>query len=210
MELAKTSIQEWIAKRASAVRDAYTSFSCLMEHGIDTVPDESTPTQLSCPFHGIDARPSARYYPATGGRSDYVRCFKCKENWDAINLHAKFKGLKFMDALQDLERRFRIRIPQKPEAPEIVEPIERKSDYVSDKWADVPRVLALLEKKLQRLRERSSLIDYVKFCRVIDAVQWDLDHNGGQQTPEMVLVLQKLKEKMQALEDEADAIDSAS
>lgn len=195
MELERTSLQEWIQKRASAVRQAYTAFDALIEKGVDAVPDDTTPTQIPCPFHGADNKPSARYYPRAGGRGDYVRCYKCRENWDSINLFAKFRGLRFMDALAELERRFRIKIPRRPEGPEIVEPTERKADYQSDKWADVPRVAALCEAKLLRIRDKCGMSDYVKFCRVIDAVSYDFDR-AQKASPEMSGALRKLMAMM--------------
>jgi len=187
-------IREWIARRVAAVRESYSAFSCLTEKGIE-LPDESTPFQVSCPFHGADNRPSARYYPREGSKHDYLRCFKCRENWDCINLLAKFNGLRFMDALQDLERRFHIKIPKKPDAPEIVEPTERDSHYVSDQWQDVPRMLKLLEGKLARLKLKCSMTDYIKFCRVLDAVEWDFN-KVNKSTPAMADILKKLLIKM--------------
>ena len=48
-ELEKTSLQEWIKKRANAVRAAFTTFSCMNEFGHgDMLSDESTPTQIAC------------------------------------------------------------------------------------------------------------------------------------------------------------------
>lgn len=191
MELERTSLQEWIKKRANAVRQAYTAFTCLNEFGHgEMVVDESTPSQMPCPYHGADNKPSARYYPRSGGRSDYVRCYKCRENWDSINLYAKFRGLRFMDALTDLERRFRIKVLRKPEGPEIVEPSERRSGYVSDKWGDVPRVLAILERKLSSIHDKCGMSDYVKFCRLIDSIQYDYDRTQIP-TPDMVQALSR-------------------
>jgi hypothetical protein len=95
-----------------------------------------------------------------------------------------------MDALTELERRFRIKIPRKPEGPTIVDPVDRGSSYVSDKWHDVPRVLALLEQKLLRIRDKCAMVDYVKFCRVIDAIRYDFDKTE-KVTPDMVAVLRR-------------------
>lgn len=190
----RPEILQWIQRRVAAIREVYSAYQCLTERGVE-LPDESTPFQVSCPFHGADARPSARYYPREGGKHDYLRCFKCRENWDCINLIAKFNGIRFMDALSDLERRFHIKTPKRPEAPEIVEPADRDSKYVSDQWKDVPRMLGLLENKLARVRSKSSLSDYIKFCRVLDAVQWDFD-KLNKSTPAMAEVLQKLMSRM--------------
>jgi hypothetical protein len=195
MELQRTSLQEWIALRAAAVRGAFSTFDALVEKGIQEVSDPSAPTQIACPFHGADNRPSARYYPRSGNRHDYVRCFKCRENWDAIGLYAKFRGIRFMDALSELEKRFRIRIPRRPEGPEIVEPADRGSSYVSDQWSDVPRVLSILETKLSRIKGKCGMSDYVKFCRLIDAVTWDYDHSQ-KKSPEMISALHTAMERM--------------
>jgi hypothetical protein len=201
VELERTSLQEWIQLRARAVRQVYTAFTALAEKGIDAVPDDTTPTQIPCPFHGADNKPSARYYPRTGGRGDYVRCYKCRENWDSINLYAKFRGLRFMDALAKLERRFRIKTARRPEGPEIVEPADRGASYVSSGWQDVPRVAAAAEQKLLRIRDKCGMTDYVKFCRVIDAVGYDFDRTQ-KATPDMVHVLKRLM----AMMDEVSAL----
>ena len=192
MELEQTSLQAWVKLRSNAVRNVYTAFQCLSENGHgELLADDQTAVQMSCPYHGVDATPSARYYPRSGGRSDNLRCYKCRENWDSINLYMKFKGLRFMDALQDLERRFRIKIPRRPEGPVIVEPVDRSSQYTSDKWQDIPRVISMLEAKLLRIREKCGLTDYIKFCRVIDAISYDYD-KSLKVNPGMVTGLQKL------------------
>lgn len=196
MDLETTSHKEWIKLRANAVRDVYTAFDCLNEFGHgENLPDPGTAVQTACAFHGPDRKPSARYYPRQRSKHDYLRCHKCRENWDAIGLYAKFKGLRFMDALAVLEKRFRVNVPRRPEGPEIVEPADRGSSYVSDKWADVPRMLALLESKLARIRSKCGMTDYVKFCRLMDAVTWDHDHLQ-RSTPEMADALKRTMHRM--------------
>ena len=193
-----TSAQEWIKKRAAAVREKYTAYQCLHEHGHgEHLVDEDTPVSIFCPFHGNVNTMAARYYPSSGRKSDYLRCFRCHENWDSLNLYLKFKGLPFMDALRELERRFSIKVDMRPEAaPE--EPIVDKSSssYESEAWGDVPRVLSLLEEKLGRLRDRASMHEYVRFCRVLDSVSYDLNMAKGVQNAEMVEVLTRLRHKM--------------
>jgi len=193
-----TTTQEWIRRRAQAVREKYTAFQCLHEHGHgEYLVDEDTPVSVFCPFHHNVNTMAARYYPASGRQSDYVNCFRCHERWDSINLYLKFKGLSFMEALKELERRFSIRVDRRPEEAE-AEPVVDKSSsrYESEAWGDVPRVLAMLEEKLGRLRDKASLHEYVRFCRVIDTVSYDLNVAKGEQTPEMVEVLSRLRQKM--------------
>jgi hypothetical protein len=83
-------------------------------------------------------------------------------------------------------------------------PQDRSGAYESKAWSDVPRMLDLLESKLLRLRSSAALLDYIKWCRVLDAVQWDLDHNGGQPTPQMVLILAQLRDAMNKCMQNAD------
>lgn len=197
----KTVFQEWVDERASVVRAQYSTFDCLTEHGFgEAIPDNSTPTQISCPVHGADTRPSARYYPSDGARADYVHCYACKLHADSIGLYAKFKGLKWYDALKDLERRFGIKVTMAPDGQPIPEPVDKTSSkYQSETWGDVPQMLEILEKKLKRIRDKLTMNDFIKFCRLLDTVKWDLDHNQQNATPEMVEALKKAHDKMNAL-----------
>lgn len=195
MDLEHTSLQEWIKKRVTAVHERYTAYDCLTENNVTDVPDEDTPTQIFCPFHHNVQTMAARYYPRSGGRPSYVHCFRCKKSWDGLNLYAEFRKIRFMDALSELERRYRIKIPRRPDAPEFAELIDKSSGYVSDKWADVPGVVKLLETKLLRLREKCAMTDYVKFCRVLDHVHYDYE-KVQKSTPEMVTALLQLKKRM--------------
>lgn len=198
----KTSFQDWVARRVRAVESVYSVHDILTEHGIELL-DASTNLQIPCPFpeHGPDNRPSARYYAPGGNRPGALHCFKCKYHMTGMNLYAKFKGLKFMDALHELERRFHIIVPQKPDVPDLKEPTERDFNYVSSEWSDVNRVLEILENKLIRLRQKVSMLDYIKYCRVLDAVRWDFEHAQNQSNPAMVLALQKLRTLMQTAEE---------
>jgi len=203
-----TTAQEWIRRRADAVRAKYTAYACLHEHGHgEHLVDEDTPISIFCPFHGNVNTMAARYYPASGRKSDYVRCFRCHENWDCLNLHMKFKGQTFMEALRELERRFRIQVERQPEEAE-PEPVVDKSssNYVSEAWSDVPRVLFMLEERLGRMRETASLHEFVRFCRVLDSVSYDLDRAKGEQTQEMVEVLAALRARMDASQAAADIL----
>jgi hypothetical protein len=196
MELEQTKFQEWVKQRSDAVRDVYTAFDCLQENGHgEHLSDDITATQISCPFHGADRRPSARYYPASSRGSSSVRCFKCQESWDSINLYAKFKNLRYMDALSSLEKRFRIKIPRRPDSTVLPDVVTKGNHYVSEKWGDVPTVLTLLEKKLVRVKPKSGFNDYVKFCRVIDAVTYDFERSKTS-NDDMVKILLKTMSMM--------------
>lgn len=194
-----TAQQQWLHRRLEAVQKKYSAYQCLHEHGHgEELVDEETAISIFCPFHPNTKTPAARYYPSDGNTTSHVHCWgSCHASWDSINLFMKFKGVSFMDALRTLERRYNIHIEQRPDGPPIEEPKDRSSaNYTSDAWQDVPRVLAMLEGKLFRLKDTASFSDYVKFCRVLDVVQYDLDKNKGVQTIEMAEVLTKLRDLM--------------
>lgn len=195
----KTLDQEWVRERIKAVSERYDAFDALVESGIELAERDFT-VQISCPFpeHGPDNTPSARYYAADGSDRAHFYCFKCRIRLDGIGLLAKMRGIEFMRALSELERRFGIKVPRRPDV-SIGVPTDKGS--TSEAWGDVPRVLNHLEKKLSRVRNKASMLEYVKWCRVIDAVRWDLDHNGGKSTPDMVAVLMKLKTVMDGVGD---------
>lgn len=197
--LGSPAVRDWYRRRADAVLKRYTAFQCMHEHGSgEQLVDEDTPVQVFCPFHGNVNTPAARYYPALGHRSDYVHCYRCHESWDALSLYRKFKGLNFAEALKDLERRLGVKVESRPDdAPSVDEPVDRRGNYESTAWADVPRVLDMLEGQLSKLRRRGvPMIDYVRFCRVLDNVRYDLDLNKGQQTSAMVDILGRLRASM--------------
>jgi len=186
------ALQEWMQRRVAAIEKVYGAYDVLTEHGVE-IPERGTNQQVACPFHGADRRPSARYYGTTG--KEHFHCFTCKVHESAVGLYAKFKNIKFNEALTQLERRFHIKTPRMPEDA-IREPVEKSSHYESEAWKDVSRVLELLEKKLMRLRDKVALIDFIRFCRVLDTVKWDFDHNGHISTPPMIDVLIKLRNMM--------------
>ncbi len=196
--------QDWVRRRADAVRRVYSAFDALVEVGVDGLSDEDAPTPLFCPFHTNVNTPAAHYYPRRGGKAGYLRCFAEKENWDCIGIYMKRKGLRFMEALPELERRFKIKTERRPEGPPI-EFRERATGRVSEEWANVPRILEVMEAKLARIKPRCGLTDYVKFCRVIDAVRWD-NEGTSESTPVMSNALARLSALMDDLPQE-DVLD---
>ncbi len=72
---------------------------------------KAKPCQISCPFHGADAHPSARVYPDT----NTFRCFTCSKSWNAVTYWAEANNwftdddkLDIGRAIDDLCYRFNI------------------------------------------------------------------------------------------------------
>lgn len=190
--------REWVKERVQAVSEKYDVYDALVEHHVELDGKETT-TQIPCPLpgHGQDNKPSARYYAADGLSPAHFYCFKCRENLKGIDLYARLHGLEFMRALAELERRFGIHIQQKTKL-DLNVPRSKTGDYESEAWSDVPRFLEILEAKVIRLRDDTPMLDYIKWCRVLDAVRWDFSHNGGNATPDMISILMRLKDIMNA------------
>jgi hypothetical protein len=187
-----TSTKEWYERRVIAIEKIYGAYDALTENGAE-IAERGSNQQILCPFHS-DTRPSARYYGTTG--KEHFHCFTCKVHESAVGLYARFKNIKHSEALIQLERRFNLKTPRRPEETIHESIVEKSSHYESEAWSDVPRVLELLEKKLMRLRDKVALTDFVRFCRVLDTVKWDFEHNGRASTPPMIEILIKLRKVM--------------
>jgi hypothetical protein len=187
--LERTEDQEWVDRRVAEVGRAYTAYQALTEAGVE-IPDEASSFSVFCPFHDNKRTAAARYYASSGRAPPHFWCWVCKLRLEGVGLYARLKGVGFMEGLTALERRFRISVPRKPEGSPIV-PTERNSAYVSQAWADVPRFLVILEGKLREVRPKSGIVEYVKYCRLLDAVQWDFDVTGVA-TPDMAAALAKV------------------
>lgn len=163
-----TAHREWVRLRANAVLSKYSAYRALLDQNI-TLLDEDTSLQILCPFHEDKNKPSSRYYAGSGRDKSHFYCFKCKIKLDGIGLFAKFQGIPWMSALEKLERKYDIKIP-KPESQFVVQ------QKTQEKELDV--LLDLLEKKLRRNRDKMSLLDFTKACRMIDAIIWDYNKLG--------------------------------
>lgn len=188
--ITKALMKDWVKRRADAVREKYSSYDSLIEIGVEGISDPETPTSVFCPFHTNVNTTAARYYPPEGRKHGYLHCYACHNSWDAISAFATAHGGRFMDALVVLERRFRIQVPQRPELPDWIEPTERGANYESEQWKDIPRVLALLEAKLMRVKPKCTLLEFTKLCRVIDNVHFDIEKDP-KATPAMIEVTGK-------------------
>lgn len=208
-ELSRQLLKDWVRRRVDAVQSKYSAYDALIEIGVEGISDESSGVHVFCPFHTNTQTPAAYYYPPSGREVGYLRCFACKENWRSISLLAKARGKRFMEALQELERRYHVSIPKRPEVPDYVEPTERGSSYESEGWDDVIRVVKLIETKLVRLRDRCEMSDYIKFCRVADQVSFDFD-KLGKSTPEMSAILKKVLKRIDEISYVAELHDETT
>lgn len=107
---------EWYKQRAEAIHQRVTAYDVLRAIGVllsQTTDDKEE--QFSCPFHGLDNKPSARVYPPTEDSHSHVWCYVCQQSgWDAIGLWRRQNDCSFGEALSGLERSFGLTAPPMP------------------------------------------------------------------------------------------------
>ena len=107
---------QWMADRIANIHQSVTAFDVMLRNGVDISGGREE--QFSCPFHGIDRRPSARIYPESPTSPSHAWCFKCQERWDAIALWKKFNSMEempFGQVLGQIEKAFSLEVPPFPE-----------------------------------------------------------------------------------------------
>ena len=106
-------------KRADRIRERCEIGVILQRYGYNVIPDDHREQQYACDLHGIDNKPSARYYP----RTNSVYCFACGKSRDPINLVMDKEGVGFREACDSLERQFNLApLPWEDEGDEDDEP----------------------------------------------------------------------------------------
>jgi hypothetical protein len=164
------AIQEWIKERIANINNQVTVQDVLRYHGISLRKQGEQEEQLSCPFHGKDKKPSARYYP--NGRSGYpaLWCFVCREQWDTLNLWKKFNGeTKFTELLFHIEKAFGI-TPPESHIPEL--DIDTEYDLLQ---AEVEHLFDVCEKRLRTEREHFDLKKHLKLGSILDQLYFNVD-----------------------------------
>lgn len=114
--------------------------------------------QLSCPFHGVDVKKSARYY----SDSDTIYCWVCRKAWDLFAYISQQNGLSFKESLSHIITTYRIDISSVPEMIDVLgtDKIKIKQQHTNNK----ERYLLQLKETLFKLRDK---IDKVKHAKLV-------------------------------------------
>lgn len=93
-------------RRAARIRDEASIEVLLAHYGYPVVPGANREQQFPCDLHGDgnDGKPSARCYP----ENNSWYCWACGRARDAIQTVREKEGFSFRDALQTLERLFKL------------------------------------------------------------------------------------------------------
>lgn len=111
--------REWIRLRIESIHEQVTVYDVLRQAGAELRQSGSDEEeQFSCPFHGMDRKPSARVYPEEGDNKSHAWCYVCQERWDAISVWRKAFGSTeeggFTRALLEIEQTFGVTAPPMP------------------------------------------------------------------------------------------------
>lgn len=112
--------------------------------------------QLSCPFHGKDNKPSARYYPDT----DTMYCWTCQESWDVFSYLGQKKDYDFGSSINFLIQKFGIDTSSLPDIKDRIKSLEiNKTETKVDRKSIL---LLKLEDKISSLRQKVPFEKYNK------------------------------------------------
>lgn len=188
------AMQLWMKARVENIHSHVSAYDVLYKHNVILAKGGRQEEQISCPFHGADTHPSARFFPdATDSRS-HVWCFVCHENWDAIGLWKKFNGTeKFSEVLFEIEKAFGLKQPES----QIPESIRDPRNPLRE---EVERLLEACEYRLRIERDQLEMLTHLKFGALLDQIHLGLAK--GQLLEELKtrleLILQKIGEKVRA------------
>lgn len=112
--------------------------------------------QLSCPFHGKDNKPSARYYPDT----DTMYCWTCQQSWDIFRYLGDKKDYDFGSSINFLLQKFGI---DTSSLPDVKDRIKRLEIGKTETKIDRKNILLIkLEDKISSLRQKVTFDKYNK------------------------------------------------
>lgn len=170
----RSAVREWVKLRVANIRDCVSAADVLARNGVTLRMNGAHSEQISCPFHGTDNHPSAKYFPDEGDSHSHVWCFVCRENWDAIGLWMKFTGTeRFTENLRQMERAFGLTVPESPTT------VVKQDATVSDPLADeVRHLFEVCENRLKEHRDRFELTSHLKLGALLDHTRFYL--NQGQ------------------------------
>lgn len=159
--------KEWVRQRTETLRNRVTAYDVLRHFGVHLkYAGDSNEEQISCPFHGQDASPSARVYPESARSASHVWCFVCQERWDIFSLWKKFQSqddMRFTQVLLGLEKAFGIITPEAPEMDR-----EAKPRGPTEEEHEVLDLLAVCERRLRQAKPHCEMESFLKMGQVLD------------------------------------------
>jgi hypothetical protein len=194
------AIKQWHKARVATIREKVSAADVLTRHGVTLRKHGGQQEQISCPFHGKDNHPSARYYPDTGESPSGVYCWVCRERWDAIELWKRFNGEeKFSRTLFNIERAFGLTTP------EFTFDSELEDEYDPLK-EEVYRLFDTCENNLREYKRYFDMQGHLRLGSILDQIRFQVEHGAlpfPQAQERLNLILAKIGQKVRATTPDA-------
>lgn len=132
---------ERLRARADRVKKECDLGELLQEYGYAVVPDRHREQQFACDLHGVDNKPSARFY----GHNNTTYCWVCQKTRDPISYVMEKELVTFREAVEHLEKK--LGLPTLPWSDEQNKPVD-----VSDEIEAMKKVATSYEDEKKRVR----------------------------------------------------------
>lgn len=167
--------REWLVERAKVVKESITVFKLLSDLGIN-LKHEDRPQQITCVFKvnhsNEDRKKSARVFPDSNG----YYCYVCTPKpIDIIRFMMVHENLKFRQALEWLERKYKIDPGEPILKKELVDELEDILHPKTEKKDDVKKFFDYAEILLRRNRDSMLMKDYVDIFWLRDEILFDFE-----------------------------------
>lgn len=176
-KISSQAFKDWCASRVANIKEHVFVHDILERNGAKVDPRDDREFQFSCPFHGVDRKPSARYYPGNDRSEAGVWCYVCQEPWDAIALWKKFNGLDdqpFTQILRSIESAYGLSVPEMPRGVEDV-----FADPVPEDSEGYEKALQVCESRLLFARptyqKLGDMTGYLSASSVIDKLRFRVE-----------------------------------
>jgi len=128
----------------------------LLDYNVNFVydPRRVDETQLHCPFHGTDIKPSARFYKSTQS----LFCWVCRKRWDVIAFIMDKENMFFLQAIRFLIKKYKIDISFIADSPEFVmsksipSTIDNYEKFISGNQSNID--LKIIGKKIKSFKRK--------------------------------------------------------
>lgn len=189
------AVKQWLKLRVENIHKRVSAADVLTRNGVSLRKHGGQEEQISCPFHGTDTHPSARYYPESGESLSHVWCFACRKNWDAIGLWKQFTGEeKFSKILFQIEHAFGLT------APEFTFEGEPEDEY-DPLLNEVQRLFETCENNLREYRSSFDMLGHLRLGSLLDQIR-SSQERGALSLPETKIrlnqILAKIGQKVRA------------
>lgn len=160
----------------------------LMQYKVQFIfdPRGASEVQMHCPFHGVDRKPSARYYRATQS----MFCWKCHKRWNVISFIMEKEGFNFGEALRYIVSRFGIDLSGISDEPEM------KLEKVTTSENSVKMIT--IENALHGLRGKIPFEKFRALCTALTMARYA--ESQGESVSDKAA---KIEEKLQKVEQES-------